>query len=215
MPAISLRSRWFIRHEKVLAPASVAFVVLVLGYAVGGLGYVVVNRLVGNGPFHHLWTQLDGAIPFVPLFVFAYVLVYVTPAFSAVLVRDRAELYRTFLALALNCAICFPVFLLYPVEMPRDDALPATLAGRLLALVHFLDRPVNCFPSHHVATAVTTFLAIRRQNAVWGLLFGLIAALIAISTVLVKQHYVVDVAAGIAVAAFTYVLSFPREYPRS
>src|SRR5204863_3897699 len=126
-------------------------------YFFGGLGYIVVNRLVGGGPFHRLGLPLDARIPYVPAFVFAYVLVYVTPAFAAVFLRDRAELYRALLAFGLNCLVCFPIFFVFPVEYPRIFAIPDTLAGAVLAFVHLLDRPVNCFPSHHVSTAFTTF----------------------------------------------------------
>jgi len=203
------RKRWFAASEGVRTSAGERAIWVVLGYIVGGLGYLVVNRLVGDGPFHHLTLPLDVAIPFVPAFVLAYMLVYVTPAMTAFFLEDRAELYRTFLAFGLNCVICFTIFLVYPVEYPRVLPIPDTLFGRLLAFVHVLDRPVNCFPSHHIATSFTTFFAIARQDRRWGAVFGVAAALVALSTVLVKQHYVVDIPAGIGVACLTYVLSFP------
>jgi membrane-associated phospholipid phosphatase len=183
---------------------------VVLGYAIGGLGYLAVNRVLGEGPFPRLELPIDRAIPFVPAFVFGYILVYFTPALTALFLRDRAELYRTFLAFGLNALICFPIFLFFPVEYPRVHPLPATGAGPLLALVQALDRPVNCFPSHHISTSITTFLAVFRQDRRWGSLFGAAAALVAVSTLFIKQHYVVDIPAGIAVACLTYCLTFPR-----
>ena len=205
--------RWFARYENSIAPPLERLLLLLLAYLIGGLGYIGVNRLVGEGPFHHLALPLDDAIPFVPGFVFFYVLVYVTPAATAVFLRDRAELYRAFLAFALNSLVCFPVFLIFPVEYPRTFPLPGTLTGHLLAFVHTLDRPVNCFPSHHVSTAFSTFFAIRRQSASWGAIFGIVAALVALSTLFVKQHYLVDVPAGIAIACLTYWISFPPRTP--
>jgi membrane-associated phospholipid phosphatase len=201
--------RWFAVHEGIRTSASERAVWVVLGNAVGGMGYLAVNHLVGDGPFHHLTLPLDVAIPFVPAFVLAYMLVYVTPAMMGFFLTDRAELYRTCFAFGLNCIICFAIFLLWPVEYPRIVPLPDTIFGRLLAFVHVLDRPVNCFPSHHIATSFTTFFAIARQNRKWGAVFGVAAALVALSTVFVKQHYVVDIPAGIAVACLTYVVSFP------
>lgn len=210
MTSAALESRrWFARYEGTIAPPFERGLVTVLGYLIGGLGYLGVNHLVGEGPFHRLGLPLDERIPFVPAFVFAYVLVYLTPAFSALFLRDRAELYRTFLAFGLNALVCFPIFFLFPVTLPRDLAIPDTIAGHVLSFVHVLDRPVNCFPSHHVSTAFTTFFAIRRQSTPWGTVFGLLAALIAVSTLLVKQHYIVDVPAGIAIACATLWFSFP------
>jgi membrane-associated phospholipid phosphatase len=203
------RRRWFAAHEGEKTSARERAIWVALGYVIGGLGYLAVNRLVGDGPFHHLSLPLDVAIPFVPAFVLAYMLVYVTPATTGFFLEDRAELYRTFLAFGLNSFICFTIFLVYPVEYPRVLPIPDTIFGHLLAFVHVLDRPVNCFPSHHISTSFTTFFAIARQNRAWGAVFGVAAVLVALSTVFVKQHYVVDVPAGIAVACLTYVLSFP------
>ena len=208
-PALVPR-RWFARHEGAPAPALERVLLTALAYVIGGLGYLAINRLVGGGPFHSLGLSIDERIPFVPGFVFAYVLVYLTPACSAIFLRDRAELYRAFLAFGLNALICFPVFLLCPVGIARGLPLPDTVGGHLLSFVHLLDGPGNCFPSHHVSTAFTTFFVIRRQDAPWGAVFGGIAGLIAISTVFVKQHYIVDLPAGIAIACFTFYLSYWR-----
>lgn len=203
-------ARWFARFEGRFASPAERFLVVLIAYTIGGLGYIGVNRLAGEGPFHTLDLPIDHAIPFIPTFVFAYVLVYVTPAFAGIFLCDRAELYRTFLAFTLNAILCFPFFLIYPVAYPRLLQVPDSIAGHLLHFVHYLDRPVNCFPSHHVSTAFTTFFVIRRMNARWGALFGGVACLIAISTLFVKQHYIVDVPAGILVAILTYYLAFPR-----
>jgi hypothetical protein len=80
---------------------------------------------------------------------------------TAFFLEDRAELYRTFLAFGLNCAICFPIFISLSVEYPRVLAIPHTVFGDLLRFVHVLDRPVNCFPSHHIATSFTNLLRDR------------------------------------------------------
>src|SRR5262245_4502553 len=202
---------WFDGYEGRKASPAERGLLVILAYAIGGLGYPGANRLVGQGPHHSLALASDRAIPFLPPFVFIYDLVYVAPALSVFFMRDRAELYRALLAFGLNSLICFPIFLVFPVGYPRLAPLPDTISGRVLAFVHVLDQPVNCFPSHHVSTAFTTWLAVRRQNRSWGALFGLIAAGIAVSTLFVKQHYIVDVPAGIAVAALTYGLSFPRD----
>ena len=196
-----------------MSPPGERVLLVLLAYIMGGLGYLAVNHVVGAGPFRHLAIPLDAQIPFVPNFVFFYVLAYVTPAIGALFIRDRAEMYRTFLAFSLNAVICFSIFFLFPIEYPRMEALPDTLAGRILGLVHGIDRPVNCFPSHHIGTATTAALAVWRQNRRWGIVFAVIAGLIAVSTLFVKQHYVLDVLAGFGVAALTYALSYPAGSP--
>lgn len=207
-----VRRRWFERFENASISAKERILLIILGYVIGGLGYLAVNHWIGEGPFHRLELPIDRWIPFVPVFVFGYVLVYFTPGLSAFFIADRAEIYRTSLAFGLNAVICFSIFAIFPVEYPRVFPVPEGLSGRILAFVHVLDRPVNCFPSHHIATSFTAYFAVRRQDRRWGAIFGIAAVLVAVSTLLVKQHYVVDVPGGIAVAGLTYVLSFP---PRS
>lgn len=215
MTALLVPRRWFARHEGGIATPLERVGLTALAYVIGGLGYLGVNRIVGEGPFQRLDLPIDARIPFVPSFVFAYVIVYFTPACAALFLRDRAELYRSFLAFGLNALICYPVFILFPVGVAREEALPDTLSGHLLAFVRLVDKSGNCFPSHHVSTAFTTFFAVRRQDRPWGAVFGALAVLVAIATLFVKQHFVVDVPAGIAIAALTFWLSFPpRRAPR-
>lgn len=204
-----LDRRWFARFEGTSPSAAEKALLVVFGYALGGLGYLAVNQWVGDGPFHRLDLPLDRSIPFVPAFVFGYVLVYFTPALCALLITDRAEIYRTFTAFGLSALICFSIFLIFPVELPRTLPLPDTLSGRVLGLVQAMDRPVNCFPSHHIATSLTAFFAAWRQNRFWGALFGASALIVTISTLFVKQHYLLDVPGGIGVAFLTYALCFP------
>src|SRR5262245_34944392 len=115
----SASRRWFASREGEIAPPRERALLVLVAYTIGGLGYILVNRLVGEGPHHRLALPIDHAIPFVPAFVWGYALVYVTPALSGIFLRDRAELYRAFLAFGAASVVCFAVFLAYPVDYPR------------------------------------------------------------------------------------------------
>ena len=56
------RRRWFADSEGVRTSPGERVVWVFLGYIVGGLGYLAVNHLVGDGPFHHLTLPLDVAM---------------------------------------------------------------------------------------------------------------------------------------------------------
>jgi membrane-associated phospholipid phosphatase len=62
------------------------------------------------------------------------------------------------------------------------------------------DNPYNCFPSLH--TSISTILAVYwlRVNRRLGILVAVWVALIVASTVLIKQHYLADLVAGLALA---------------
>ena len=69
-----------------------------------------------------------------------------------------------------------------------------------LRFLYDADPPYNCFPSIHVAHSVVSALACFRVHQRLGLLTIACAALVAISTLFTKQHYVADVVAGAGLA---------------
>jgi membrane-associated phospholipid phosphatase len=88
-----------------------------------------------------------------------------------------------------------------------------TSASTTVRLTYSLDSPYNCFPSLHVANSFISALACYRVHLTLGLAAAVWASLIGASTLLTKQHYVVDVVAGVLMAALAYFL-FLRSYAR-
>lgn len=75
----------------------------------------------------------------------------------------------------------------------------------MVSLTRELDGSNNTFPSGHVALSWLLFFSIQRvdsikKNAFAKWTFFAWASLISLSTLLLKQHYFVDVASGIALA---------------
>jgi membrane-associated phospholipid phosphatase len=91
--------------------------------------------------------------------------------------------------------------------------VPGTgFAAWSLRLLYTLDPPYNCFPSLHVAYSFVSALTCYRVHRGVGVVAVVWAALIGISTLYTKQHYVVDVVAG-ALSAWVAYLVFLRSYP--
>jgi membrane-associated phospholipid phosphatase len=87
-------------------------------------------------------------------------------------------------------------FLFFPVETParwRDLNRGVSVSERFLNFVRRFDSPSNCFPSMHVSVAMLT--AFHAQAQLGPLVF-LFPALIAVSCVYTKQHYLIDLPAG-------------------
>jgi membrane-associated phospholipid phosphatase len=107
-------------------------------------------------------------------------------------------------------AYAFFAFLQTYVDRPiltADDVLT-----RMIRDVYANDHPYNDFPSLHVAAS--TVIAIhgwRFSRYSWPLIAW--AGLIALSTVMVKQHYVPDIAGGLALG-FGTSLAFLRRLDR-
>jgi len=75
-----------------------------------------------------------------------------------------------------------------------------------LALVQRFDARSNCFPSVHVSVATLT--ALHGTANISGALipFSIFVALIAVSCVLTKQHYLIDLPAGLLCGWLSFVL---------
>src|SRR5205814_657145 len=106
--------------------------------------------------------------------------------------------------------IAFAVFLAAPMPYPRP-ALPAGLLRggfqQMLALEWAIDGPRCTFPSLHVAIALLLYLGLRDEAPRWRWPLLLAALGVCISTVLVKQHFVVDVLGGALLAAGVWRLT--------
>jgi membrane-associated phospholipid phosphatase len=95
-------------------------------------------------------------------------------------------------------------FVFYPVETPRhwrDLNRGRTLSEKFLLFVRKFDAPSHCFPSMHVSVAMLTALHAQPTLGPWVFLFP---ALIALSCLFTKQHYLVDLPAGAALGWGAY-----------
>jgi membrane-associated phospholipid phosphatase len=76
-----------------------------------------------------------------------------------------------------------------------------------------MDPPYNCLPSLHVAHSFVSALACLRVHWVVGIVATVGASLVGLSTLFTKQHYVLDVLAGVLLAVVAYAI-FLRPHPR-
>jgi membrane-associated phospholipid phosphatase len=114
------------------------------------------------------------------------------------LIDSREELRRYAAGFALLSAICFVVFVIFPVASPR----PANLeASSFLIFITRVDGPLNAFPSLHAGSLIYTLAWARRlcgarMNLWIAVLLLAWTALILFATLATKQHYAIDLLAG-------------------
>lgn len=75
-----------------------------------------------------------------------------------------------------------------------------------LRALYSSDPPYNCFPSLHVAHSFVSRLACYRVHRSLGIVATICATLVALSTLFTKQHYILDVIAGMSLAFVAYVI---------
>ena len=142
----------------------------------------------------------EAGIPLVPWMIWPYLSIgtlFLLPLFHLE-VDDIDRLSRRIAGSIVVAGVAFvalPQRMLFPPR--RVDGLEAPL----FALLDAVDTPHNLAPSLHVAIAGLIVLAVLRRVPSWlAALYALWFAILSASTVLVHQHHLVDVAAGLALA---------------
>ncbi len=177
--------------------------------------YIFIAELMPGRALHVPELALDRGVPLQPAWALVYGSLYLflimLPVF---VVRQSEQIRRTVLAYLMVWIAAYVCFVLYPTMAPR----PANVMGEGFAVwgLRFLysaDPPYNCFPSLHVAHSFVSALTCSLVNRGVGIAAALCASLVGLSTLFTKQHYVLDVIAGIFLACVAYAV-FLRGYPR-
>ncbi len=163
--------------------------------------YQLVNRFPVTTPTELSFTWLDGALPFLPGLLPVYVAYLPFYWWTVARARNDREANWLFYGAHLQLVLSLPFFLLVPVRMPLDRFYGHAPYNWADALWRWFDGPNNCFPSLHVATCLLLQQFNWRRAYRWP--HAVSAGAIMCSTVLVKQHYVVDMLGGVAVYALS------------
>jgi hypothetical protein len=174
------------------------------------VGYFAIGWLSDPARARSLALPLDARVPFVLGTVIVYWSVLPMGLLPIFVVRDPGLFRRVALAYALAIGASFACFLTFPVTalgFRPDGAAYAGqgFAGWLLRLLHFLDPPMNLFPSLHLALSTLAALAALRVRASFGTAALAWAACILVSVCTTKQHYALDAAAGVALAGSAHL----------
>ncbi|MDA0875398.1 MAG: phosphatase PAP2 family protein [Bacteroidetes bacterium] len=169
-------------------------------YAVWLAIYRSVGAFAVTLDAHDLSTSFDLALPVWPQWVWIYDFCFLLPAFLVMLLGDGHAINRLVIAIFVAVVSASVVFLLFPVAHPLP-MLGDSLAERWITYHYENDFPpgANKLPSLHVINAILFWLAVR-QGSTSLLARGtmlILAILIAVSTLLIKQHLIIDVLLGI------------------
>jgi membrane-associated phospholipid phosphatase len=181
---------------------------------IASLGYDYLN----HGPYRlFLRSPIDQALPVVPLFVVPYdslqPFIYGS---LVVFLLFRARIYQSaVLSMIVTFLVSYVFFAFLQTYVDRPVLTGDDLLTRMVRDVYAGDQPFNDFPSLHVSTS--TIIAIHwwrmGRRLTWPLIVW--AGLIAMSTVMVRQHYVADIAGGLVLAFITSLFFIRRLEPRA
>jgi membrane-associated phospholipid phosphatase len=142
--------------------------------------------------------------------VFIYLTIYPTFLLPFLFIHQKDFFHLFSFAYITVMCICYLVYLFYPVSIDRPELIVNSFSTWVLGIIYGADRPWNCFPSLHVAMSLLAALTILEVHRIRGMMTLLLTFGIAFSTVLIKQHYVLDVVGAMLLSATIYFVFIRR-----
>lgn len=176
---------------------------------------LVMYRLTSfiNTPIHTINMKIDSYIPFCKYFIIFYFTYYwFTPLILYLTsYSNKRKFYKLTISTLITCVLSNIVFLTYQVKMIRPEIVGNDIFDLWVkSLYNTLDpTALNCFPSLHAVMGVITVIASYKNKTLpkWLQVTGIILGIgCAISTVLIKQHYFIDMIVGIILIIVIYSL---------
>ena len=168
------------------------------------LAYLASNYWAEVRDPYNLYSIVEQYLPFIPVTVYIYTIAYVGLLASPLLLVTKKDDFHSLLKqiLIISLASCL-VFIIFPTTTWRPNLNVDGFTSQVLNYLWVIDSPNNCCPSLHVSLAALFgyFLHAKKYWKTWPLV---ITGSVIISTVLTKQHCVIDVVGGLAVMATTW-----------
>lgn len=173
--------------------------------------------------YHVIQTEFDERIPFIEYFIIPYLLwfAFICVAFLYFFFTDVPGFYRlaqimfTGMTIFLVISTIFPNGQnLRPVVFERDN-----IFVNMVRILYRADTSTNVFPSLHVFNSLCVCIAVNKSEAmqkhqVISFFTYVLAALIILATVFLKQHSVVDVIGAFCMAYVLYLFVYVMERKR-
>ena len=188
-------------------------------WIVFGVFFLMVERLWIRESYYSVHCPLDDMIPFCEYFVIPYLFWFV----FLIGIHIYTLLYdvESFKKLMRFIIISYSAAMLVYIVFPNCQELRPLVFERDNIFTHFLegfyqfDTNTNVCPSIHVIGSVAVMLCAWHskyfKTTGWKAAFGITALLISVSTVFLKQHSVLDIAAAVPICFIAYWIVYKKE----
>lgn len=153
---------------------------------------------------------IDSLVPFLPGFVWVYISCYMMPIFLVAIAKDWHRFNLVLFSLSIAHLVAFTIYLNLHIAVQKPD-LNDSISEQILAVLYALEFRswTNNLPSLHVTFAFTIAVGSLHQarGRAGEVLVFTWASCIAVSTLFVKQHIVLDVFAGLVNTAGSWALA--------
>ena len=183
------------------------------------LSFFLLERLTQGVVYHPVHCALDDVIPFCEWALIPYLAWHVLIAVMVLYTfrRDIPAFRKLMWYFIATYCVTLVIYVIYPTcQQLRPEAFPRdNVLTRAVALVYWFDTSTNVCPSMHIIGALGLWFTAKEcscfSKPAWRISWGVTVALICISTLLMKQHSVIDVVAALPVSLFGWLLCYrPR-----
>lgn len=197
-------SKWYEAYIGKIIP-KYAFFSVIFCFVFNSLIYTGTQILMKNARHYDLSTSFDYNVPFIPGWIIVYVVCFAFWAVNYILVTRTGhdEWFKFATGDYLSRIVCMVFFVLLPTTNVRPEVTGNGFADNIVKFIYFVDPATNLFPSIHCLVSWMCYIGIRGRKIIplWYRAFSCIfSIMVFLSTQFTKQHYIVDVIAGVIIA---------------
>jgi membrane-associated phospholipid phosphatase len=167
--------------------------------------YLPINHLVTGG--WALSLPIDKYIPLYPPALIPYLIgsfLFVAFPICTSLYSEKYEFEAYIISFLTATIISYIIYLTLPTFVIRPEVHSQDYFSKAIVLLYQNDYPHNAAPSGHTFYTLISFLYINRWMPRLKIISLIVAILIIASTLLTKQHNVLDVIAGFLLGLLAY-----------
>lgn len=169
-----------------------------------------ISKLIQTKP-NLLTSTLDNKLPFIESFIYIYASWYLLLIIVPIILycKDKNKYYQYFTATILAVIISNIIFIIYPTTVIRPTIQSNNITNYLINLIYQIDTPaINCFPSLHCLISFLFIYSIKNEkiNKILKIAITILSILVILSTVLIKQHIIIDVISGFILSIIVWII---------
>jgi len=173
-------------------------------------------------PKYTIHCIVDDWIPFCEIFIIPYFIWFILliGALGYYLFKQKEDFQNLCFLMFIGMTICIVIYAIFPnglslrSDLPRDN-----IFCKWVSLLYLIDTPTNVCPSIHVSSTIAIYEVTKRsvcfkERKGIVLSVGLLAWLICLSTLFLKQHSIIDVVLGYVLSKILAKITYETNWRR-
>ena len=169
-----------------------------------------------SDPKFIIYSPIDDMIPFCEYFIIFYLMWFPLMFLSLLyfLLKDKDAFIDLCFLMFTGMSISLLIYVIAPNGLDlRVEIASDNLFAWMVRMIQTVDDPTNVCPSIHVASTLAIMMVVLKHREFRHPLLAkggvsLISVSIILSTMFLKQHSIIDAAAGIALTLILYVITY-------